>query len=330
MHHKDLDTHIPELIARYLSRNASDADTLELENWVLEHPDNKQLFIAFKKAWMLAGAKSEHAQIDVDALWDATKKQTLGADKIVQPEPKKTRRLWLRIAAAIALLVVASFFVFQNVFSNQPLVATTTNTSKSLNLKDGSQVTLNQDSKLTFALSDQKRKVTLNGDAFFDVARDEQQPFIIKASDLEIEVLGTSFYVDARSQNAEIQVIVESGSVAVRSGGQEQILTANEKAVFKKSNKHLAKTDNDDPNYLALKSNILTFNNTKLPDVVFALNRQFNVNITLENEILNDCTYSTTFTNKSIDAILKIMESTLGIQYDQNGKDIVLKGICNN
>lgn len=327
-----IDDYFSELISKYLSGNVSSSEVEELETWVLADPSHKHHFVALKKAWMLAGLQQSTPKVDVHALWEQTSNQLWEEAKVVEMKPQSNRFKWLTIAAAIILLLFASIVIFQNLNQKTAFIVEATEEVKTVDLSDGSTVTLNQTSSIQFtdAGKSPKRQVKLKGDAFFDVAKDEAHPFVIHIQNMEIEVLGTSFYVDARENQSEIQVVVESGKVAVRSGDSETILSANEKAIFQKSTQILTKVQNEDANYLALKTKTLVFENTKLEDVVFALNRQFHADISLENDALKDCLLTATYRQDSLSSILTIMEATMGIEVSTTGQQTVLGGGCEN
>lgn len=333
MEQDNLHTEKLSLISKYLSDNASSAEIAELEAWVLADPVHKEQFLAYKKAWILSGMQKSQGEIPVDKLWEETHAQLSESApaKVLTMTPKKNRFAWVGWAAAVLVLLIASFWFFQNQNSSGALLVESKNEVKNLNLADGSAVTLNQASSLAFTPASEEevqRKVKLEGDAFFDVARDEVHPFVIQASSVEIEVLGTSFYVDAREDAEEIHVIVASGKVAVRSMGQEQILEANQKAIFSKAKEELRKAENDDENFRSLQTQTLVFSETGLEEVVFALNRQYNVNIRLGNEGLKACKLNATYKQKSLPAILQILEESLGIEVEKRGTEIVFDGSC--
>ena len=149
-----------------------------------------------------------------------------------------------------------------------------------MDLADGSIVTLNRYSTLIWDKAQKtKRAVSLEGDAFFDVARDEARPFVISTGPVEIEVLGTSFYVDARVDQALVDVVVESGQVAVRAGTEEVIIGANEKASFNKNTGTLEQAINDDPHYNSVKTQTLHFENSGLDEVARALGQAFSCRV---------------------------------------------------
>ncbi|MEL7426475.1 MAG: FecR domain-containing protein [Bacteroidota bacterium] len=317
------------LMLKYLSGNTTAAETAELEQWVLASPENKKQFIDFKKAWILSGIQAA-APIDVDAQWKQTTEQLFGGAKTRPLNKRKGRRRWLQVAAAVVVLVVSTALLYQQFRQPEAYFAQATTSSLPLDLSDGSRVTLNQASSIRFLAESEngQRQVELQGDAFFDVARNEELPFVIQAQNVEVEVLGTSFYVDSREEQAEVQIMVESGRVAVRAAGQEVILNANDQAVFDKASNTLRKQANTDEHYQALKSGELVFEDTPMEEAAFALSRYYNVNLVIGSEELKNCPITSTFKNKSLSAVLRILEASFGIQSREEDDRIVLTGIC--
>ena len=331
MANQDLDKHYSELISKYLSGNTSTAEVQELEAWVLADPEHKKQFIAFKKAWTLSGIDENKTTIDVDKLWKETAAQLFveekPAAKVVAMKPRN--RPWLAIAASVAiLLALGIWFLLPNPASEQSFLASTTTESKSVQLPDGSTVILNQASSIRYVLNKetQIREVELKGDAFFEVARDESRPFIISTGPVEVQVLGTAFYVDAREQEAEIQVIVESGTVEVRADTQKDTLKANDKAIFDKATAALKEVKNEDSNFNALKTKTLVFNNNTLEEVMFVFNRQYKVNIINNIKDSSACLLNGTFKDKSLEDMLEILKETFRIEYSIDGDSVALSG----
>lgn len=317
-----------DLIAKYLSNNASDKDVEVLEQWVLADRQNKLHFIEMKKAWTLSGMQQTGSSNKTEKAWTTISKQ------LFEDQEAKVIPLYRKpfaIAASIALLVVSGWLLLQ--FMNQEqentFMATTTNVSKPYELADGSQIVLNQESNLTFETKDEKRIAKLKGDAYFDIARDESQPFIIQTDKIEIKVLGTAFYVDSRNEQPETQVIVEEGKVAVTSDQQTVTLVAGDKAIFNKSTGKLVKVTNEDKNFNSLKTNVLSFDNSNLQEVAFTLNRQYNIDVSLDNQQLKQCELTSTFKQKPLKSVLKVIEATLGVTIQQKGKQVTISGNCN-
>ena len=320
----------PELIFKYLSGNATDAEVARLEQWVAADPAHREQFMEQKKTWMLAGLREGTEAVDVAEAWREIDHLISESAKIhsLSPPKKRSGQVWFRVAAALLVLAVASIWIWR---SKDKMAGTNIATETEVvhqTLPDGSQITLNKYSSITYR--ERKgggyREVALTGDAFFQVVRDTATPFIIQAQELEIEVLGTSFYVDARMEEKLTQVIVQSGSVAVRGGDQTMVLRDNETGTFDRNTRILSKTPNDDRNYLGWQTNTLTFEGSALDEVVFALNRHFHAQISIENPALKDCELTATYTDKSLASILRIIEKTLGIQTREDGDRILISG----
>jgi ferric-dicitrate binding protein FerR (iron transport regulator) len=316
-----------ELITRYLGGEATDAEVSELESWVQEDPKNTTRFIEMKKAWILSGMTHGTDQINIDAAWESL------ARKTTQKHEAKIRRLGyrstvVRIAAAIVFLVLAGAVAYRvMVPGDQSYIAEAA--PSEIRLDDGSTVVLNRESSLTWdAGAKDKRLVSLEGDAFFDIARDEDKPFVIVTEEVEVEVLGTSFYVDARPERQLVEVTVESGEVAVRNGGESVTLATGEKAVFFKDRRSLQKAINLDLNFKSVKTGVLTFDNDRLDAVVNALNRHYHAMIFVETTTLETCALTATFEDKTLDAVLQIIASTMDIEIVRQNGQIVLRGSC--
>lgn len=327
MSNPERNSNYADLISKYLSGNASDAEVQTLEEWVLADAENKAAFVAAKKAWVLAGMKEETSQVNIEDIWQKTQ-QLLEQDAPVVPlKGRRQRRQWLWIAASLLILVDVGLGIlwtsnrtgWEEVIASQG--ATTTE------LPDGTRISLNQGSSMRYRIpASGERQVQLFGGALFDVERAEERPFVIDAGPIQVEVLGTSFYVDARETEPAVQVIVESGEVRVSGGGQETDLQENDQIVFEKATGGLSPLDKADDNYRSLISNELTFTNTPIDDAVFALNRHFGTNISIAITDTSDCEIDATYTDQSLDAILLILESTLGIEVLRQNDQIVLSG----
>jgi transmembrane sensor len=319
-----------DLIAKYLSGEANDSEVKRLENWVLSSPENKAQFNQFKQAWILSGIEGNYQNIDVEKEWKNTSEKLFPETKVVPIQRKPERRIgfFLKIAVAVALLVVASIWIFNSLNSTDYQEFIALDEFKENDLSDGSQIALNQYSSVKFSNKTNKkyRKVELKGDAFFEVERDTNRPFIITTQNIKIEVLGTAFYVDSRENMSQIQVIVQSGSVAMTAGANKIVLAANEIGIFEKSNGQLVKKQNEDINYLAWKTDVLVFENKNLEAIVFDLNRKFHTQISIANQELKACEINTTFDHKSLEAIVRIIEKTLNIKAETDGDQIVFSG----
>ena len=327
------DKHIDyqELIASYLSGNATDAEVQQLEAWVMAAPENKEQFVAWKRAWTLSNIKDNQSVIDVNKEWEAIEGQLKGSEKVVQLKPKRSNQWLFRIAAAALVVLAAALWLLWPEGNTPPMIVASESEVKEEAFDDGTQISLNQFSTATYEDDDSGiRRVNLKGDAFFDVRHDKERPFIINTQSIDIEVLGTSFYVDSREELDQIKVIVSSGTVAVRAGEQEIILTKDEMGIYDKNNSQLSKKANDDKNFMAWKNNVLVYNGAGLDQVIYDLNRTFHKKVKLADPALASCTLDATYEQKTLESLLLILESTFNLKAETTGDEITISGTpCN-
>ncbi len=324
---KHLDSTYDELIIRYLSGNADNSDVASLEKYVSQSAENRAYFKQMKKAYLLGGLVESSTNIDIEQAWTEVANKTIRQTPVVSIKNYRPRRM-LRIAAVFAALAVVGFLLVQQLgTTGREYVATTI--SKTISLPDGSEVVLNRNSTLTYTTDELNRRLlALSGDAYFDVMHMSGNPFIVSTEGTEVEVLGTSFYVDAQFNPGTVEVSVASGKVAVRAVKEEVILTSGEKAVHNKNRSELTKKLNENENFNAIKTKKLVYQNAALSTVTSDLKRVYGVDVRVAIKDVRPCEISTTFENKSIDAILQILESSLGINVTKNKNNIILQGNC--
>lgn len=244
---------------------------------------------------------------------------------------------WLRIAAVI-LVVVSVTLIWNSVKRGQIDQTLTAINSKTLEkstgfgelskviLSDGSNVELNAGSLIRFTekFSGQTREVRLNGQAYFNVARNENKPFIIKTGVLQVTVLGTSFDVKSFDDDDYAMVTVVSGQVKVNSPEEEFIITPNEQVYFQKSTGKLIKRKVEAENFVKWTKETLYFNQTPVKEMVRQLERWYNVKIVVNDSGLFSKTVTGEYTNEKLTFILKSLEFSLHIKYEIKGNEIIL------
>ena len=319
-----------ELIAKYLSGNADSGEVKTLEEWVLASEENKNQFMALKKAWILTGFSNSQKPVNADKEWKSFTSKTKISDNVTNLKIRQRYnfRYLARYAAVLIFIIASAIGLYRFFNTDKPTTIITQKSKMTDNLPDGTQVTLNHNSAISYSLSVNRksRNVELKGEAFFDVIRDTNRVFKVQAEEITVEVLGTEFYVDAREDQPQITVIVHSGTVAVKSEAEEIILNANEVGFYEKESRILLKSQNTDVNYMSWNTGVLIFEKTDLERVVYDLNRKFNSNIKIGNQELKSCRITATFDNKSLDAIIKIIEKTLKIKSIVRDGEILLTG----
>ena len=158
----------------------------------------------------------------------------------------------------------------------------------SLTLSDGTEVYMNADSKLRFPtkFGKNERVVELEGEAYFQVARNEKSPFIVKSSCMAIKVLGTEFNVSAYSEDSVIQTTLVRGSVEVSSerGGQSVVLHPGEQSVLNRQDYSLSVCTVDVSYAMAWKEGRLRFKEKPLSEVMKVISRWYDVEVVYEED----------------------------------------------
>ncbi len=201
-------------------------------------------------------------------------------------------------------------------------------------LSDGTKVWLNAGSRLIYPsrFVDKTREVFLIGEAFFDVSKNEKQPFIVKTPDIQIKVLGTQFNMSAYPDDNIVQTVLIEGSVEVgllNSGifDRDVQLEPGQLANFNKQNKNTNVYNVDTDYYISWKQGYLSFYNSDLSRVVKKLERYFDVRFRYENPMNGTIHISGKLDiNKDKEMVFEYMNTLTGLNFTKiNDKYYVIK-----
>lgn len=158
-------------------------------------------------------------------------------------------------------------------------IQTLTGMEYTLTLSDGTKVYLNAKSKINFPASfkGKQRMVELSGEAYFEVAKDAEHPFVVKIQDLSVKVLGTSFNIRAYEDEKEIMTTLVEGRVQVFDGQEFEDIDPGEQVVYTKETKKMAVKQVDVSFYSAWKEGKFVFRNERLEDIMMVLSRWYEV-----------------------------------------------------
>ena len=318
-------TYSIDLITRYLAGEASSDDLVFLEAWLKADPGHRQIFDDYRRIWLGMEQARMDAAVDPDKEWIE-----LEAKILVNEEPARGRiisfsfRQVLRIAAIILLLAVPSFFVFRYFTHPEQKQLEANLTIKEGKLPDGTSVTLNKGATLEYPSSfkGNKRNVKLNGEAWFEVKHDDAKPFIIISHNVRVEVLGTSFYVNTNAANNTMEVILNSGSVAVYFDDHKEnsiFLSPGEKAEIIPGQQKMEKDINTDQNYRSWMTQRFIYNNTPLVTIVADLNKVYHANLRIATPVISYCLVTATFDHQSPESILHVLQATLDLNISTHG-----------
>jgi transmembrane sensor len=314
-----------EVIIKYLVGEAEAEETQLLNSWIAASPENEKEFFRYKKIWEASKVDQSNRSIDVDVAWNKVKEKLDGFNSnSVSLSPKSTSWAWKSLVAAMLVLTVGAgicYRIFFNAydFQTDALVHTYT-------LDDQSEIVLNKHSKVKLAsnFNEKERKVKLDGEAFFDVSKNPNKPFIIEANDVTVTVLGTSFNVHTSPKFTE--VVVETGKVNVSKGLQQYDVTPNQRLIFYKGKNDAIVVDNTTKLYQYYRTHQFVCESTPVSDVVGTLQRAYDTKISIAHEDIANATITATFhTTQSLDAILNTIAQTLNAKVLLQNGGYILK-----
>jgi transmembrane sensor len=308
------------------------------KSWIENHPERREELQKAKEMVLLlrfpelAGATPSEQEMQVVFSHILEGKPTgreIDNSFAKHVKMESARNMFLKVAAIIALPIIAlGIWQFSRENTEKQMVEPLVWQEKinphgrrsQFMLPDGSRVNLNAGSILKFPeqFSDSIREVYLEGEAFFEVVKNPEKPFIVKTSQIQARVLGTSFNVRAYPNEKIEQVALATGKIQVDNivkTGETLLLLPNELAQFDEQNQSMNKGKFDKNKLLAWKDGILEFDKANLEDVLPVLERWYGVHF----EILTTKTIQGKFTGRfekqSLDVVLRVLSETSNFHY---------------
>lgn len=327
MNNNDKHSVIYDLTAKKLSGEISPEEQKALDKDLSISEENEKLYSDLEWIWDKSAPSIE---VDTNSAWEKlsekiSNEQVEEETPVIEIRPTRSFQ-WMSIAATLLLAIgIFSLYKLQQVDD----IIYTASAIEEITLPDGSIVNLKKNTTITYPekFSASSREVSLKGEAFFDVERNERKPFIIHTNSIDVKVLGTSFFVNANN-NQETEVNVKSGKVLVtdiKDDKNKVVLTKDENIVFDKD-KRSFKNKKLEENKLFWKTKTLIFKRTMLQEVVNVVNLNYNKNVVIENEIMKNCKLTVTFKNKSFEEIMEVIKATFNASTEHQQNQILLKG----
>jgi len=349
------------LLEKFLSGQANKGERIQFLDWIHSEDAGKEIeeiiqnsirdddtMHLWKDQDVLNRIKLRISEIDTDNVKTAQNKRDRHASSIITLNNENSNRektsansvrKWLKIAASIILLAACTAVLWQLIpllNSNTELqdVSLRKSTDRgqklSFYLDDGTKVMLNSGSELTWRQFNQRdiRDVNLKGEAYFEVVKNPDKPFVVKTGDISTVVLGTSFMVREDTENSELTVALRNGSVTVRNSTLEE----NEHIILEPGEKVEIDLIDDLSEIKLLNKyesfgwteGLLYFNEVSFEEVVKRLEQWYDVDIMVVNNITSK-KYSTTFKNENLENVLIGLSFVNDFDYEINGKNVTIK-----
>lgn len=313
------------LIHKSLSGGITPDEQADLYQW-MSIAENGKIYDRISEEW--AASASYVPEVEVDTKADFAKlQQRMRAAKqketdplrkgnegrVVQMQPRK--RSWLSIAAGLAILVAGGLWMMQNLQPDVPMLTASTdaNETKTITLPDNSTVTLNENSTLTYPehFEDDLRQVTLSGEAFFDIQRNEAAMFVARTRLADVEVLGTSFNIDNYPDETRYEVTVKTGKVQLRPRNSSKFITIEkgQVGVYDIKTKQIYKNW-ENPNTHRWRTGEFSFDDQYLRDVLLEIEAEFDIVTILERTDLEGCKLTARFEGATADKVMEYVAKT--------------------
>ena len=332
-----------ELLARYLSKECTSQEYIEVENWLRLSEANVEELKLFEQIWRDSNKLNKlDGVIDSNLDWSVLQNrieaeelnEEVGSFKI---PPTRTRPAYdsvsyfSRIAAIITLMLLIGFYGSQ--FFEQPVSSDVEPVLKeismnkgqrgSVTLSDGTLVSLNSESSITLpnTFASDVREVYLEGEAYFEVARLEDKPFLIYVNGTVVEVLGTSFAVRAFPDDDMVRTTVVEGLVSFRPENESieegVLLAAGDLGEFDLKQKRLSKeqAQNLAP-YLSWKEGYLTFEQATMHEVKKQLERKYDIEVQFAEKDIELLELTAELKSRSLRNVLETISLSLNLSFD--------------
>ena len=371
------------LISKYLLGKATEEEVERIFQWIDASPENKRVFIQFKKAWAM-GAKSDE---DNQLAWRELESK-------LDNNPKPGFSGFMMYAAILVFLIgIGYFFTQQKSNSNLPSIdknaitlelgngniqiitedgestivdkkgklvglqkgnvlnynSVTSDLDSSkpiyneltipygktfkLVLSDGTTIHLNAGSSIKYPvkfIEGTQREVFLKGEAFFDVIKNANHPFVVNVNDLNVRVLGTKFNVSSYPEDRNINTVLVEGSVALHdkddtyNASTAFLLEPGYKGEWNPDSKETTMSKVDTNEYTSWIEGRMIFRNAPFKIIRKKLERKYNVSIKNNNKILEERTYNAVFDIESIEQVLRTLNEIYSIEYTIDKNEIII------
>lgn len=336
MENGNINHNIDDIISSYLSGNITANDEKMLKQWIDESPENKHYFLQQQEIWTSYINEKEKNLYDKDKAYDRFQMRVNEATEDSHKRLYHIPKIW-RYAAVIAVMIGITYFAYdqgsekvKRAFADIQVEAPMGSHTK-LYLPDGTMVWLNAGSKMVYSqgFGVDDRRVTLEGEAYFEVKHEEDLPFTVESKNLKVKVLGTKFNFQDYKDDSEAIVTLNKGRIQLSNLLNKEddiILSPDQRIVLDKSNGSMKKENTTAANAKDWVEGNLFFDEILLGDIVKRLERSYNVDIIIRNVELRNYRFYGNFTKReqNIKDVMDALSETGRIHYTMKNRTIII------
>lgn len=308
---------VDELIVKYLEGNSSPEEIRQLELWTAESEANSNYFKQFYEVWELSQPLNISTPTALQKVLKRINKQTV-ARSLWHVLQKVAAVLFIPLLAASVWLLLNDSYGKKDGMKTRKIVAAF-GTYTSFQLPDGSNVWLNSGSSLEFPdhFSTSQRVVQLTGEAYFEVQANEKSPFLVKTPYFIVTATGTRFNVSAYKNWQNPAVALVEGKVNIQCPGSDNIirLKPNHSLQMDTLSGEISILNEDTYKHYAWKDGKMVFRNDLLSTVAKRISLQYNVDIEIVDNQVQEYRFRATFENESLGELLTLLKLSSPFDY---------------
>lgn len=303
-----------ELLNKYIAGDATPEEKEEVARWLDADKKNMKEFLALRKLYDISIWQQEQTPVAKDKLSLGNKHWTLRSASF---ELAKVAAIFI-----LAFTIVYSFLINEdNDSAKMQTIFVPPGQRAELTLTDGTKVWLN--AKTTFTFPDKftanNRRVTLDGEGYFDVTKNPEKPFIVNTERYDIKVMGTEFNVTAYSGSSVFETSLLKGAVEVFSPAKNTKVSLEPHMRTYEENGILKKDTIEHENYFLWKEGLICFYDEPVDKMIKKLQLYYDVKIDVQNKTLLNNRYSGKFRTKDgVEHVLKVLQLNNKFSYEKD------------
>ena len=315
---------VTDEMLRILSGEAPPEEVVAYYRSLEADPEQAQVFHDFKRNWEVAAEAMIYRDLDEEGAWERQKAMVLRENISLW---KKSTRLWPWAATVLLAVGIVLYMLLGNEKIDSPVspVTSSAGQQKEAVLRDGSVITLNENSSLNYEITEAGRKAWLQGEGFFQVKSDKNKPFEIQTTQAIIKVLGTSFNIQSKKESTV--VFVKEGQVELIDINRKHkvLLEAGfiGEVSANKFSKHLAESENITSWY----DHKLVFFEEPLKKVIKDIERTYYVSFAFDSDSIKGCNLTGDFNRESLENVLSTLNLIFNLEFEtENGRTYRISG----
>lgn len=320
-----------DLLNKCITNQLSNKELVDLRN-IINTITDEELECCLLEFW-----KKETGQT---AEQDILNELKCRIDQVNTRTTRNSNRTWRKLAGIAAVVFIPLFAAFLYLLIEKAPVQTTNDMTvyvesgerSTVVLPDGTKINLNSETQLTYDTESFNRElceIRLDGEAYFQVAKNRKKPFIIQTNHLQVEVLGTEFNLRARKDELTTEVNLVKGKVMLtnpQNPEQAVILVPNHRAIFNENTGLINVDKIDSLNAAPWLRGELTFYATPIQTVLKEIERSYGINFTMtHSEIITDDLFTGTFSTINLHETLEILKMHYKFNYIIKGKSVIIE-----